>query len=79
MYAGESLKLRVAARRLPRARHQTDCLIEASGPFLKTQDQLDDTREEELAVIKAQIDPLKWMNGIVIAGVLALTVKTFFA
>jgi hypothetical protein len=54
-------------------------LIEASGPFLKTQDQLDDTREEELAVIKAQIDPLKWMNGIVIAGVLALTVKTFFA
>jgi hypothetical protein len=49
------------------------------------QDQLDHTRgdiirlDKELAVIKAQIDPLKWMNGIVIAGVLALVIKTFFA
>jgi lipid II:glycine glycyltransferase (peptidoglycan interpeptide bridge formation enzyme) len=35
--------------------------------------------DKELAVIKAQIDLLKWMNGIVIAGVLALIIKTFFA
>ena len=35
--------------------------------------------DKELAVIEAQIDPLKWMNGIVIAGVLALISKTFFA
>ena len=34
--------------------------------------------DRELAVVKAQIDLLKWMNGIVIAGVLALIVKTFF-
>ena len=49
------------------------------------QDQTDRTREDiarldkELAVVKAQIDLLKWMNGIVIAGVLALIIKTFFA
>jgi len=49
------------------------------------QDQIDHTREDiarldkELAVVKAQIDFLKWMNGIVIAGVLALIIKTFFA
>jgi hypothetical protein len=34
--------------------------------------------DKELAVVKAQIDLLKWMNGIVIAGVLALIIKTFF-
>ena len=49
------------------------------------QDQLDRTRDEiarldkELAVINAQIDPLGWMSGIVIAGVLTLIIKTFFA
>ena len=35
--------------------------------------------DKNLAVVKAQIDPLKWMNGIVIAGVLALIIKTFSA
>jgi hypothetical protein len=35
--------------------------------------------DKELAVIRAQIDLLKWMNGIIIAGVLALIIKTFFA
>jgi hypothetical protein len=49
------------------------------------QDQMDDTREaiarrgKALAVLKAQIELLQWMNGIVIAGVLALIIKTFFA
>ena len=35
--------------------------------------------DKEVAVIRAQIDLLKWMNGIVIAGVLALIITTFFA
>ena len=35
--------------------------------------------DKELAVIKAQIKMPKWMNGVVIAGVLALIIKTFFA
>ena len=49
------------------------------------QEQIDDARQDiarldkELAVVRAQIDLLKWMNDIVIAGVLALIVKTFFA
>jgi hypothetical protein len=55
------------------------------GSFQNIQDQIDRTREDivrldkELAVIRAQIDLLKWMNGIVIAGVLALIIRTFFA
>jgi hypothetical protein len=32
-----------------------------------------------LAEVKAQITMLKWMNGIVIGGVAALIIKTFFA
>jgi hypothetical protein len=35
--------------------------------------------DKELAVVKAPIELLKWMNGIVIAGVIALIIKTFFA
>jgi hypothetical protein len=55
---------------------------EHTGRLPKMQEQIDDTREDivrldkELAVVKAQIDLLKWMNGIVIAGVLALIIKT---
>jgi hypothetical protein len=35
--------------------------------------------DKELAVVRAQVEPLKWLNGIVIAGVLALISKIFFA
>ena len=58
---------------------------EQTGRLPKMQDQVDRTREDiarldkELAVVKAQIDPLKWMNGIVLAGVLALIIQIFFA
>jgi hypothetical protein len=58
---------------------------EETATLPKMPDQLDHAREDiiqldkELAVIKAQIDPVKWMNGIVIAGILALIIKTFFA
>ena len=31
-----------------------------------------------LAEVRAQITMLKWMNGIVIAGIAALIIKTFF-
>ena len=55
-----------------------------TGQLPSIQDQIDSAREnivrldKELAVIRAQIDLLKWMNGIVIAGVLGLIIKTFF-
>ena len=35
--------------------------------------------DKELAVVRAQIDPLEGMNRIVIAGVLALIIRSFFA
>ena len=35
--------------------------------------------DKDLEAVRAEIEPLKWMNGIVIAGVLALIIKTFFA
>jgi hypothetical protein len=56
---------------------------EQTGRFPKMQDQIGHTREDiarldqELAVANAQIDPLEWMNGIVIAGVFALIIKDF--
>jgi hypothetical protein len=34
---------------------------------------------DEAADLKVEIEPLTWLNGIVIVGVLALIIKTFFA
>jgi len=34
--------------------------------------------DKNLAVLKAESDPLLWTNGIVIPGVLALIIETFF-
>jgi hypothetical protein len=42
-------------------------------------DQLETEMATGLAEVKAQITMLKWMNGIVIAGVAALIIKTFFS
>ena len=79
-----------AEGRAPRPRVWSSAMIASSassnrpGSCPSIQDQIDRAREDivrldkELAVIRAQIDLLKWMNGIVIAGVLALIIKTFF-
>jgi chromosome segregation ATPase len=78
-------KARAAAESLVVGHDRLERIEEETATLPKMQDQLDHTREDilrldkELAVIKAQIDLLKWMNGIVIAGVLALIIKTFFA
>jgi chromosome segregation ATPase len=78
-------KARAAAESLVIGHHRLERIEEHAGRLPKMQDQIDGTREDiarldkELAVVKAQIDLLKWMNGIVIAGVLALIIKTFFA
>jgi hypothetical protein len=42
-------------------------------------DQLETEMATGLAEVKAQITMLKWMNGIVIGGVPALIIKTFFS
>ena len=78
-------KARAAAESLVVGDHRLERIEEQTGRLPKMQDQLDRTLDEiarldkELAVIKAQIDPLGWMSGIVIAGVLTLIIKTFFA
>jgi hypothetical protein len=74
--AAESLVL--GHDRLERIEEHTGRIPRVEGDLAKLDKDL--TRlDKELAVVKAQIDLLKWMNGIVIAGVLALIIKTFFA
>ena len=78
-------KARAAAESLVVGSDRLDRIEEQTDRLPKMQDQIDRTCEDiarldkELAVVRAQIDPLKWMNGIVIAGALALIIKTFFA
>ena len=77
-------KARAAAENLVIGRDRLERIEEQTGRIPKIEDQIDDARgdiarlDKEVAVVKAQIDPLLWMNGIVIAGVLALIIKTFF-
>ena len=78
-------KARAAAESLVVGHDRLERIEQQTGKLPNIQDQIDRAREDiirldkELAVISAQIDLLKWMNGIVIAGVLALIIKTFFA
>jgi hypothetical protein len=78
-------KARAAAESLVFGHDRLERIEEHTGRLPKMQDQIDAARadidrlDKELAVVRPQIDLLKWMNGIVIAGVLALIVNTFFA
>jgi hypothetical protein len=49
-----------------------------NGDIVRLRDDID-RLDQSFAVLKAEIGPLLWMNGIVIAGVLALIIKSFFA
>jgi Na+(H+)/acetate symporter ActP len=77
-------KARAAAASLVLGRDRLERIEEQTGRIPKIEDQIDDARgdvarlDREVAVVRAQIELLKWMNGIVIAGVLALIIKTFF-
>ena len=71
-------KARAAAESLVFGHDRLERIEEHTGRIPKVEDNLA-RLDKELAVVKAQIDLLKWMNGVVIAGVLALTIKTFFA
>lgn len=46
---------------------------------LVTREYLDHAFARELAPIRSELAVLKWMMGVVIGGVVALIVKTFFA
>jgi uncharacterized protein YhaN len=71
-------KARAAAESLVIGHDRLERIEEHTAEIPKIEDDLA-RLDKELAVVKAQIDLLKWMNGIVIAGVLALIIKTFFA
>jgi len=71
-------KARAAAESLVIGHDRLERIEERTGKISKIDDDIG-RLDKELAVVKAQIDLLKWMNGIVIAGVLALIIKTFFA
>ena len=70
-------KARAAAESLVIGHDRLERIEERTGKISKIDDDIG-RLDKELAVVKAQIDLLKWMNGIVIAGVLALIIKTFF-
>jgi chromosome segregation ATPase len=78
-------KARAAAESLVLSHDRLERIEEHTGRIPKVEGDLERLDKDlarldkELAVVKAQIDLLKWMNGIVIAGVLALIIKTFFA
>lgn len=71
-------KARAAAESLVIGHERLERIEEHTSEIPKIKEDVTDL-DKELAVVKAQIDLLKWMNGIVIAGVLALIIKTFFA
>jgi archaellum component FlaC len=83
--AGASEKARAAAESLVVGHDRLDRIEQQTGQLPNIQDQIDRAREDivrldkELELIRAQTDLLKWMNGIVIAGVLALTIDISFA
>ena len=78
-------KARAAAESLVLGHDRLERIEEHTGRIPKVEGDLERLDKDlarldkELAVVKAQIELLKWMNGIVIAGVLALIIKTFFA
>jgi len=71
-------KARAAAASLVLGHDRLERIAEQTGKLPKVEQDLA-RLDKDLAVVKAQIELLKWMNGIVIAGVLALIIKTFFA
>jgi hypothetical protein len=70
-------KARAAAESLVIGHDRLERIEEHTVKIPKVEDDIA-RLDKELAVVKAQTDLLKWMNGIVIAGVLALIIKTFF-
>lgn len=71
-------KARASAESLVIGHDRLERIEEHAGRIPKIEDDIA-RLDKELAVIRAPIDLVKWMNGIVVAGVLALIIKTFSA
>lgn len=60
---------------------QAEAVIRAIGDAqgdLVTKTHLDHTLEKTLAPIRTDLTVLKWMMGVLLAGVMSIVLKTFF-
>jgi septal ring factor EnvC (AmiA/AmiB activator) len=78
---GRDDRLDRVERRLDQVEHRLDQVEHRLGRLEQKVDRIDagvSQLGKELAGVQAQIGLLKWMNGIVIAGVAALILRAFF-
>ncbi|MCE3249279.1 MAG: hypothetical protein K0R41_3104 [Geminicoccaceae bacterium] len=68
-------KARAAAESLVLGQNRLERIEEQTGKIPMIDQDLA-RLGKDLAAVRAEIEPLKWMNGIVIAGVLALIIKS---
>jgi len=54
-------------------------VLEVNLKDLVTKEYLDVKFQQELAPIRTDLTVLKWMMGILIAGVMSIVIKTFFS
>ncbi len=54
-------------------------VLEVNLKDLVTKEYLDVKFQQELAPIRTDLAILKWMMGILIAGVMSIVIKTFFS
>jgi len=54
-------------------------VLEVNLKDLVTKEYLDVKFQQELAPIRTDLAVLKWMMGILIAGVMSIVIKTFFS
>lgn len=70
-------KLAAAGMPAPQAEALSDALKEAQDDLV-TKLHLETVLTRELAPMKADILVMKWMLGLVLAGILALVIRSFF-
>lgn len=55
------------------------CVLSESQEALVTRDYLDLKLEKEFAPVRAELLVIRWMMGVLLAGVLSLILKAFFS
>jgi hypothetical protein len=72
------VKLYEALKEAGASEQKAQAAAQAMADYNTRFDKLESKIDSGFAEVKAQIAMLKWMNGIVIGGVSALIIKTFF-
>jgi hypothetical protein len=73
------VELYEALREAGASEQKAQAAAQAMADYNARFDKLEIKIDTGLAEVRAQITMLKWMNGIVISGVAALIINTFFA